>query len=586
MKTNKKNSSVSVLLKSTLYVFAAIGFMCILLMFLASKMIFPNMDKKIVVEDNSVLVIDFNQDFSEIAKDDIISGILGESSISLYNLLNIIEAAQYDEKITAILGLVDSSDLGAAQIDDVRNAIKRFRSGGKKAYVYSQGFGTLGGGLSEYYLATAFDEIIMQPKAMLGITGIGIEVPFFKDILQKLGVKPEFYARYEYKNAISSLIDAKMSKEYREQLQNIADSFGNYMLEKISQERNIGKEKLQDIMNNAPIFAEDALNTGLIDKIKYKAEFYAELEDKPLVSAEDYALGVYVRPAKNKIAIMFLEGVILDGKSQAEKINSEAVIGEDSVLEDISAIAKRDDIKALVVRVNSPGGSYGSASEIWYALKNLKETKKIPLIVSQGDYAASGGYFISLPADYIYAEPMTLTGSIGAFGGKIVVSELMKKLQINWEGTYFGNNAGIDSYMHNFNAKEKEIFNKSLDIIYDDFTEKVEKARNIAPEEMDKLARGRVWTGAQAVENGLADKTGGLLDAIVKAAELAKLTEYEPETFPKKQSLEDKIAEFISEKTNISVEKILSAVGMKKQDITILKNIEDNMVYSPIRIKM
>ena len=586
MKTNKKNSSVSVLLKSTLYVFAAIGFMCILLMFLASKMIFPNMDKKIVVEDNSVLVIDFNQDFSEIAKDDIISGLLGESSMSLYNLLNIIEAAQYDEKITSIVGLIDSSDLGAAQIDDVRNAIKRFRSGGKKAYVYSQGFGTLGGGLSEYYLATAFDEIIMQPKAMLGITGIGIEVPFFKDILQKLGVKPEFYARYEYKNAISSLIDAKMSKEYREQLQNIADSFGNYMLEKISQERNIGKEKLQDIMNNAPIFAEDALNTGLIDKIKYKAEFYAELEDKPLVSAEDYALGVYVRPAKNKIAIMFLEGVILDGKSQAEKINSEAIIGEDSVLEDISAIAKRDDIKALVVRVNSPGGSYGSASEIWYALKNLKETNKIPLIVSQGDYAASGGYFISLPADYIYAEPMTLTGSIGAFGGKIVVSELMKKLQINWEGTYFGNNAGIDSYMHNFNTKEKEIFNKSLDIIYDDFTEKVEKARNIAPEEMDKLARGRVWTGAQAVENGLADKTGGLLDAIVKAAELAKLTEYEPEIFPKKQSLEDKIAEFISEKTNISAEKILSAVGMKKQDITILKNIEDNMVYSPIRIKM
>lgn len=586
MKTNKKNSSVSVLLKSTLYVFAAIGFMCILLMFLASKMIFPNMDKKIVVEDNSVLVIDFNQDFSEIAKDDIISDLLGESSMSLYNLLNIIEAAQYDEKITAILGLVDSSDLGAAQIDDVRNAIKRFRSGGKKAYVYSQGFGTLGGGLSEYYLATAFDEIIMQPKAMLGITGIGIEVPFFKDILQKLGVKPEFYARYEYKNAISSLIDAKMSKEYREQLQNIADSFGNYMLEKISQERNIGKEKLQDIVNNAPIFAEDALNIGLIDKIQYKAEFYTDLENKPLVSAEDYALGVYVRPAKEKISVMFLEGVILDGKSQAEKINSEAIIGEDSVLEDISAIAKRDDIKALVVRVNSPGGSYGSASEIWYALKNLKETKKIPLIVSQGDYTASGGYFISLPADYIYAEPMTLTGSIGAFGGKIVVSELMKKLQINWEGTYFGNNAGIDSYMHNFNAKEKEIFNKSLDIIYDDFTEKVEKARNIAPEEMDKLARGRVWTGAQAVENGLADKTGGLLDAIVKAAELAKLTEYEPETFPKKQSLEDKIAEFISEKTNISAEKILSAVGMKKQDITILKNIEDNMVYSPIRIKM
>ena len=162
----------------------------------------------------------------------------------------------------------------------------------------------------------------------------------------------------------------------------------------------------------------------------------------------------------------------------------------------------------------------------------------------------------------------------------------MKKLQINWEGTYFGNNAGIDSYIHNFNAKEKEIFNKSLDIIYDDFTDKVEKARNITPEEMDKLARGRVWTGAQAVENGLADKTGGLLDAIVKAAELAKLTEYEPEIFPEKQSLEDKIAEFISEKTNISVEKILSAAGMKKQDITILKNIEDNMVYSPIRIKM
>ena len=586
MKLKKRNNSANILIKSTLYVFAAIGFMCILLMFLASKIIFPNVDKTINIEPNSALVVDFNKSFSEINNNDILSEFFGESSLSLYELLSIIEAAQYDEKITSVVALIDSSDLGAAQIDDVRKAIKRFRSSGKKAYVYSQGFGDLGGGLSEYYLATAFDEIIMQPKSMLGITGIGIEIPFFKNILQKIGINPEFYARYEYKNAISSFIEDKMSEEYRLQMQNVVDSFGNYMLDNISKERNIDQYELLKTVDNAPIFAEDALNLGLIDKISYKAEFQNELKSSMMVSAEDYLSGLYTKPAKDKIAVMFLDGVILNGKSQAEKLNSEAVIGEDSVLEDIAAIAKRNDVKAVVVRINSPGGSYGSASEIWYALNDLKEKKKIPLVVSQGDYAASGGYFISLPADYIFAEPMTLTGSIGVFGGKIVVSELMKKLQINWEGVYFGKNANIDSYVRNFNKNEKEIFNKSLDVIYEDFTQKTEEARNISHDEMDLLARGRVWTGLQAAQNGLVDKIGGLIEAIVKAAELAELETYEPEIFPKNQSLEDKIAEFISEKTNISAEKILFGIGIKKQDINILKNMENSEVYLPIRVKM
>ena len=575
-----------ILTKSALYVFAAVGFMFVLLMFLASKIIFPNIDKRINIEPESALLIDFNQKFSEVGNNDIVSEFLGESSFSLYDLLSVIEAAQYDEKITSIVAYIDSSDLGSAQVDEVRNAIKRFRSSGKKAYVYSQGFGALGGGLSEYYLASAFDEITMQPNSMLGITGIGIEVPFFKNILQKIGVNPEFYARYEYKNAISSMLEDKMSKEYREQLQNIVNSFGNYILENISIEKGIEKEALIKSVNKAPLFAEEALKLNLIDKISYKAEFISNLNISNIVSAEDYLSGLYTKPSDNKVAVMFLDGVILSGKSQPEKISSEAIIGEDSVLHDIALIEERSDIKALVVRVNSPGGSYGSAGEIWFALKNLKEKKKIPLIISQGDYAASGGYFISLPGDYIFAEPMTLTGSIGVFGGKVVVSELMKKLQITWDEVYFGKNAGIDSYVHNFNPQEKAVFNKSLDAVYDDFTHKVEEARNINGKEMDKLARGRVWTGAQAVEKGLADKIGGLTEAIVKAAELAELETYEPEIFPKSQSLEDKIAEFITEKTNISAEKILSAVGIKKQDISILKNMESHTVYLPIRIKM
>ena len=200
IKSKRKNNSGSILMKSMVYVFAVIGFMCILLMFLASKIIFPNIDKSVTIEPNSTLVFDFNQSFPEIGKNDIISKFLGESSLSLYDLLSIMEAAQYDEKISSVVALIDSCDLGSAQIDEVRNAVKKFRASGKKAYVYSQGFGSLGGGMSEYYLATAFDEIIMQPKSMLGITGIGLEIPFFHKLLQKIGISPEFYARYEYKN--------------------------------------------------------------------------------------------------------------------------------------------------------------------------------------------------------------------------------------------------------------------------------------------------------------------------------------------------------------------------------------------------
>ena len=582
----KESNSGNILIKSALYVFAFIGFLCIVLIFLASKVLLPNMDRQVYVGENTLLSIDMNRKFPETTSEDLISEMLGDSSFSLYDLIATIKAAKEDDGISAIVAFVDNSSLGAAQIDEVRDAIKDFRKSGKKAYAYSQGFGFMSGGLSEYYLATAFDEIVMQPQAVLGITGVGIEVPFFHKLFKQIGINPEFYARHEYKNAIASLTDESMSAHYREQMKTLVDGFGSYILEKISKDRGVDYNTMKQIVNKAPIFAAEALENGLIDTTGYKEELISRIGAEQIISDEEYISTIGNYYEDNKIAVLFLNGVIESGDSQAEKLSSEAIIGEDTTLKILREIAEDESIKALVIRVNSPGGSYTATNEIWYALKTLKEKRQMPIVVSQGDYAASGGYFISLPADYIYTQPLTLTGSIGVFGGKIVVAELMDKLKINWDGVYFGDNAAMESPLRNFDAKQKEVFNKSLDLVYEDFVKKVMQDRNIKEENMDKIARGRVWIGLQAVENHLADEIGGLEEAVIKAAQLAGVEKYEKEVFPKNKSFQERLADFISEKTNISLAKIMPWAKVEVQNLNFIENMNKASVYMPIIIKM
>ena len=584
--TNIKHKSFRLIAKAVVTAFAIIGAMFVLLLILASNILLPRMENKIEIEKNSLIHIDFDSDFSETQTEDLVSEVLGEKGISFAELLKVFEAAAHDENISAISAKINNSGLGVAQIDEVRKAVMRFRQSGKKAYIYSEGFGSFGGGLSEYYLASAFDEIWMQPKTVIGTTGISIEIPFFKNLLEKIGVEPEFFARHEYKNAIASMLDEKMNAPYRQEMEKLVNGIGDQIVEEISKSRNIPTDEIMKIINSSPVFAEDGVELGLVDKIGYINQFFEAIDHSAVVSAEDYSTSVYSIENDDKLAVMFLEGIISSGKSSAENIQSDAVIGAETVLKTLEEIMKNEDIKALVVRVNSPGGEYTAAAQIWYALNDLREKKKIPVVVSQGDYAASGGYFISLAADKIYADPTTLTGSIGVFGGKFIFSELFKKLSVNIDGVKFGNNAGINSYTGKFSAEEEKIFNKSLDIVYEDFTAKTAEARKISLEDVDKLARGRVWTGKQAVENHLVDGLGGLYNAIQEAAKMADLKNFEIIEYPSIKTFKEKIADFISGQANISVNKIFNIFGFKPSDIRMLENMQKNTAYMPLKINM
>lgn len=592
LKTNRKKAlATKILMKSVVYSFALFGLLFILLLLFVLNMLRQDDFVAAEVPEKAILVVDFNENYAEIRSDDLFTEFSGVPSLSFYDLIKAINLAALDPKVKAFIGNVSVSGLGLAQIEDLREAVKVFRSTGKKAYLYSTGFGSFGQGMREYYLATAFDEIWMQPTTEVGITGVSIEVPFVRGLLDKFGIKPEFYARHEYKNAAASLLNKEFSKEYQSEMKKLGGGIFEKMIEDMAEARGIAKKEIEKAVNEAPIAAEKALELKLIDKISYKPDLIEQVmndTNAEMVNVLDYALNIK-EGKKNRptVALMVLDGMITEGESMSSPLQGEAAVGADTVARQLDEIAQDENIKALVLRINSPGGSYTASNEIWYAIMRMKSKKMIPVVVSMGDYAASGGYFVALAGDYIIAEPLTITGSIGVLGGKMVLSELWKKLDINWGEVKFGKNAGILSSNHVFSPAEKVIFNRSLDNIYKDFTEKTATIRDINPNEMDRLARGRVWLGLDAVDNKLVDALGGINAAVAKAKELGGI---EPKTrfnityYPKRRSFQEKLAQMLGNGPKISVNKVVNDFGFETNDINMLKRMKYETVLPPFKI--
>ena len=543
------------------------------------------------VEKNSFLTIDFNKPFNESDNTGILTELTDEKPISFFKMLQAVEFAANDDDINGIIVKINNINLEPAQLQDVARNIVKFNSTGKKTVVFSQGFGNLGQGSSEYYLASFFKQIYMQPHTYIGLTGISIEIPFLKNLLNKIGVSPEFYSRYEYKNAMASLTDSKISKAYAEEMNNLGGSLMGELKLDISANRKL-KDSFENIINKAPLTADEGLKLGLIDGIMYMSQLEDKLKKEDgaehFINIRDYAAGLYSNSGDlPTIAMLNLTGEIIDYDNK-NNIRQNNVINSQNVIEDINEIKKLPNLKAVVVRINSPGGSYNAADEIYFALKQLKETTKVPVVVSQSAYAASGGYFISLAGDYIFAEPMTITGSIGVLGGKIVFSELWKKLGINWNRLNFGDNAGILSPNRHFNDSEKKIFNKSLDDVYDDFTAKVAENRKIT-QPIDKIARGRVWTGRQALVLGLIDEFGGSSEAIIKAMELGKIDKNQNiiiTSYPKAKSFGEKLSDLIADTGSISAEQLIEQSGVDITNLKLFKRLQYDTVMLPIKINM
>lgn len=588
----KKKLAVRILIKSLVYAFAIFGILFILLLLVILGLLRQEPGRATTIPRQTVLKINFDEAYREVRSDNLLTEISEVSPLSFYDLVKAINLAAIDDRVKVLVGRVGNSPLGLAQIQELRQAVATFRSKGKKAYIFSAGFGSFGGGTSEYYLASAFDEIWMQPNTDLGLTGIAMEVPFFRKLLDKVGIKPEFYARHEYKNAMASVLDERMSEPFRQEMLRLGGTILAQTVSDISAARGLSEEDVNRLINRAPLFAAEALEAKLIDRIGYEPELFDEIQKTvsgEVVEISDYASVIRDgRKGLPKVAVLVADGVINEGKSIDNPLQGEATVGAATVTEQLNEIARDKNVKALLLRVNSPGGSYAASNEIWYALNKLKKERQMPVVVSMGNYAASGGYFIALPGDKIIAEPSTITGSIVVLGGKMVLNGLWQKLDINWEALRFGSNAGILSMNTGFSESEKDIFNKSLDNVYEDFTLKVSQARKIDAAKMDELARGRIWTGSGALKNGLIDDIGGFNKALGIAKELAGIKPEDKFTiayYPKQKTLQEKISEVLGTAPMVAAKKVKADLGLDIESLTVLKRMQYDAVLLPFVMK-
>jgi protease IV len=483
------------------------------------------------IAKNSVLLLKVSGDLPDYTPEDPLAkafGMGGGQSFS--SLLTQLRKAKVDERIGAVLIDIQFPQIGMAKADELRDAIKDVRSSGKPVYAYMEM-----GSNKDYYIATACDKVFLPPSGDLAINGLAANVMFYRGTLDKIGVEPEFIQIGKYKNAPDQYLRKDMAEGHREVMNAILDDYFTRMTNAIADSRKKSPEDVKAIIDNAPYNAIKAKELGLIDGAIYRDELYNELkktlgyeEKKELefVGGSEYkevpasSLGLNNGA---EVAVIYASGGIVSGKSSNGGFGGGGQMsGSDTLVQAINDAADDDAIKAIVLRVDSPGGSALASDLMWHALENAKAKK--PLVVSMSDYAASGGYYIACNANKIVAEPSTLTGSIGMFTGKMNLKGLYNWAGVSNEYLLRGKNAGLYRESEKWTPEEHAKMVESANTVYyDNFVPKVAKGRGKTAEEINAIGQGHVWTGFQAKDKGLVDEYGGLEKAIDIAKELANL---------------------------------------------------------------
>lgn len=439
---------------------------------------------------------------------------------SLQDAIIALRRAADDDRVKAVVATITGQSLGLAQVQEIRDAIAKFRESGKPALLYTDTLGELGNATTAYYLAAAFEEIWLQPSGGIGLTGLSIEQPYLKGFLDKIGVRANALQRYEYKSAAENLTNTEMSEPNKEALDALFGSIFNQLVTGIATSRSISESDVQGLMANGPLLAQEAMDGGLVDRLAYRDEFDQHLDDM-IEDGKRVSVGRYLGfglpedtpEAEHSVAVIHAVGAIARGKSDESPFGAQSGVGGDTLAKAVRDAAENEDIEAILLRIDSPGGSYVASDTIWREVIRAKEAGK-PFIVSMGNTAASGGYFIAMPADTIFAQPGTITGSIGVIMSKFVIEDALDKLDINWSTLTYGQGGDIFTPSRDFNKSELDRMNRTLDAIYEDFTSKAAAGRDMPLEDMKNIAKGRVWSGSDAKRIGLVDKLGGLSDAI------------------------------------------------------------------------
>jgi protease IV len=480
------------------------------------------------IRDNSALTLRVAGSLPDYTPDDPFKRFFGGPDQSLTGLVMQFKKAKVDKRIKAIVLDVDMSGVGWAKAEELRDAIADFRTSGKPVYAYIE-FGLN----KEYYIATACDKIVVPPPGELFITGLAADVMFFRGSLDKLGIYPDIFQIGKYKSVGDMFTQKKMTDAHREYVNSLLDDLFDRYIAGIAQARHKSPEDVRKLIDDAPYNAAKAKEVGLIDEAVYRDELerevkaslgYKDSDQFAPVKASEYrdvspeSLGLN---KGEKVAVIYATGDIGSGRSENSPSGGQS-IGSDTLAKALTDAAADKSIKAIVMRVDSPGGSGLASDIIWHAVEAANQKK--PVVISMGDVAASGGYYISASASKIVAQPSSITGSIGVVAGKPVMKGLYDWLGISNEYVLRGKEAGMFRETEKFSDDERAKFEDWIKTTYyNDFVPKVAKGRHKDPKDVDAVGQGRVWTGAQAKDRGLVDEFGGLDRAIEVAKQLANI---------------------------------------------------------------
>jgi protease IV len=481
-----------------------------------------------------ILELDLTEGITSERAADPVSAVLTRHRVPLPDVLDGLRRAGRDPRVRVLIVKIGGRPVGLATVQELRRAIGEFRDSGKLAVAWAETFGEFSAGNVPYYLATAFDRIWLQPSGDLGLTGIAMQRLFYRGAMDRLGVDFQVAKRYEYKSAAEQLTESHYTGPAREATERLAASVTEQLIDAIAERRGIEAAEVRKLIDRGPFLAAQALKEGLVDELGYRDEVYGQArkragKDALLLHLVRYqrsrALAERARkiPAARQrcVALIYASGPIRRGRSGRGPIGGGAM-GSDTVAAALRSTAADDAVRAIVLRVNSPGGSYVASDTIWREVVRARNAGK-PVVVSMGDVAASGGYFISMAADAIVAEPGTITGSIGVLSGKPVLGEALGRAGVTTDLIAEGSHSDMFTTTRPFSDDEWALVNAWLDHIYADFTGKVAEGRGMSPERVHELARGRVWTGADALDNGLVDELGGLERAAALARRRAGL---------------------------------------------------------------
>ena len=481
---------------------------------------------------------------------------------TLHQYIKILEKARDDPEVAGVILHIAHPSLGWAKLQQLRRSIHDFRKTGKTVHAFLSGES-----LPEYLLACACDEITLVPTGVLMITGIRLEALYFKDLLDKLGIDVDVVAIGKYKTAAEPFTDRTMSESSREMLSSILDDYYEQLTAMLTSDRGLTTGTVHALLDGGPFTAQEAVDAGLVDHLFYKKELYDYIEKgltRYLDVVRDFGREKPKAPEINiftlffpqapqqkkvteklKIALIVATGPIFPG-TRGDYPFQEEVIAADDLIQTIRECVESPNVAAIILRVDSPGGSAQASDLIWHAVRTAREEK--PLVASLSDVAASGGYYIAMGADKVIAEPGTITGSIGVISGKAVLRDMFDKIGVNVEVISRGKNSGIFSPSAPFSESQRQAVRKISLAVYEEFTAKVKKSRGLSDEELIRAARGRVWTGSQAERLGLVDELGGMEKAMDAARKLAGLHPSRPvdiEIYPRQLGLIEFIQEML-----------------------------------------